>query len=77
VLPSHFWLSYAEFTVILRFSSLLLVLVFVYSCRYGLRLGGGAEESGNCMRVGGEWFSAAPGSAPRRALGSRLEGRVG
>ena len=46
----------------------MLVLVFVYSCGYGLRLGRGCTRGGGGMRVGGEQFLAAPGSALRRAV---------
>jgi len=77
MLPSLFWLSYADFTAILRFSSFLRALVFVYSCRYGLRLGGGCAAGGGGMRVDGERFLSAPGSAPRRVLGSLWEGGGG
>jgi len=51
VRPSLFLLSYADLTAILRFSYLVLALVFVYSCRHGLRLnrwyaGGGGGHAG-------------------------------
>jgi len=46
VLSSLFWSSYADFTAILRSSSFVLALVFVYSRRNGLRLDGECAGGG-------------------------------
>ena len=56
MLPSLFWLSYADFTAILLLSSLVMAFVFFYSCRYGLRLdkgcaGGGGGHAGGRRAV--------------------------
>jgi len=75
VLSSFSWLSYAEFTAFLRFSSLVLSLVFVSSCGGGRGLGGAcAGGGGGGMPVGDQRFLAAPGIAPRNTLGSLWEG---
>ena len=78
MLSSFFWLSYADFTAFLRFSSLVLSLDFVYSCSNGLRLGGAcAGGGGGSMPVGDVRFLAAPGIAPRKTVGSLWEGEGG